>query len=65
LVPDQPPLAVHVVALVEDHVSVEDPPEESEVGFALIVTVGAAVPEVTVTFTLLFVLPFDPVQVMV
>ena len=65
MVPDQPPLAVHVVALVEDQVSVEDPLEEIDVGFALIVTVGAAVPEVTATFTLLFVLPFDPVQVMV
>jgi hypothetical protein len=45
--PDQPPLAVHVVALVLDQVSVELLPEVMVVGVALKLTVGAA--EVTVT----------------
>jgi hypothetical protein len=37
------PLPVQLVALVEDHVSVEDWPEVIEVGFALNATVGAGV----------------------
>ena len=41
LAPVQPPEAVHEVALVLDHVSVELPPEETEVGFAASVSVGA------------------------
>jgi hypothetical protein len=39
--PDHAPLAVHPVALVEDHVSVLEPPEPMLAGLALIVTVGA------------------------
>jgi hypothetical protein len=41
LAPLQPPEAVHEVALVEFHVSVEAPPLATEVGFAVNVTVGA------------------------
>ena len=41
LLPLQPPVAVHDVALVELHVSVEAPPLATEVGFAVNVTVGA------------------------
>jgi hypothetical protein len=40
LLPDHEPLAVHDVALVLDHVSVEDPPEATVVGDAVIVTVA-------------------------
>ena len=40
LVPDQLPEAVHVVALVEDQVSVEDSPLATEVGFAASDRVG-------------------------
>jgi hypothetical protein len=47
-VPLQPPDAVHDVALVELHVSVEVPPAGTLVGFAFKVAVGA---EVTVTVT--------------
>ena len=43
-VPLQPPMAVHEVALVELHVSVEAPPLAIEVGFAVNVTVGRARP---------------------
>jgi hypothetical protein len=48
LEPAQPPEAVHEVALVEDHVSVEAPPLATLVGLALKVTVGA---EAAVTVT--------------
>ena len=41
--PDQPPEAVHDVALVVTHVSVELPPEATAVGFAVNVSVGAGV----------------------
>jgi hypothetical protein len=41
LLPDQPPEAVQAVALVEDHVSTELPPEEIVLGPALMLTVGA------------------------
>ena len=50
-VPLQLPEAVHEVALVEDHVKVELPPEDMDVGDADIVTVGGGVetvPTVTV-----------------
>ena len=43
------PLRVALVALVEDQVSVELPPDVIEVGFAVMVAVGA--PDVTVTVT--------------
>jgi hypothetical protein len=61
LLPFQPPEAVHEVALVEFHVSVEAPPPATEAGFAVNVTVGTGV---TVTFTVATVLvPPAPVQV--
>jgi hypothetical protein len=41
-VPVQPPKAVQEVAFVEDQVSVELPPEVTDVGLAERVTVGAA-----------------------
>ena len=41
LLPDQAPEAVHAVACVDDHVSVELPPEAIVLGPALMVTVGA------------------------
>jgi hypothetical protein len=64
LVPDHAPAALHAVALVADHVSVELPPEVSELGLALILTVGAAaeVP-VTVTVSDWVAEPLGPVQV--
>ena len=43
LVPDHPPLAVQEVALVLDHVSVDELPEVTDVGLAERETVGAGV----------------------
>jgi hypothetical protein len=43
LVPLQPPAAVQVVTLALDHVSVEEPPDATFTGEALMVTVGADV----------------------
>ncbi len=69
--PLQPPEAVQEVAFVEDHVIVERAPLATVVGFAEIVTVGAAggggggVEDVTVTVAERAVLPPDPVQVRV
>ena len=40
LAPDQPPEAVQEVALVDDQVSVDDPPLAIDVGFAVSATVG-------------------------
>ena len=62
--PVQPPDAVQEVALVLDHVNVELPPEAMLVGFAVKVTVGAAIP-VTVTVAEDALLPPVPVQVSV
>jgi hypothetical protein len=61
LVPLQPPEAVHEVAWVELHVSVEAEPLVTELGFAVSVTVGRA-PTVTVAVATLLVPP-EPVQV--
>ena len=61
LVPDQAPEAVHVFALVDDQVSVEDPPLATDAGFATSDTVGAGGNTVTVTVAL--ALPPEPVQV--
>jgi len=61
--PVQPPLAVHDVALVLDHVTVELLPETIEVGLAVSVTVGAD--EVTVTVAEAGVVPPVPVQLSV
>jgi hypothetical protein len=62
--PVQPPEAVHEVAFVLDQVSVELAPEAIVVGFAVKVTVGAAIP-VTVTVAEDALLPPVPVQVSV
>ena len=61
LLPLQPPVAVHEVALVELHVSVELPPLAITVGFAVNVTVGVGT-TVTVAVATLLVPPV-PVQV--
>jgi len=52
LVPVQPPVAVHDVALVEDHVSLELPPAVMPVGLADRLTVGVGVAAATVTVVL-------------
>jgi hypothetical protein len=62
LVPDHAPEALQEVALVDDQVSVEEPPLTSEVGFAASDTVGAA--GVTVTLADALALPPGPVQTM-
>ena len=65
-VPDHAPAALQAVALVEDHVSVELRPAATELGLALIVTVGAVaavgVP-VTVTVVEWVAEPIGPLQV--
>ena len=58
-----PPVAMHDVALVELHVSVEDPPLAIVGGVAVRLTVGSA-PAATVTVAVAAVLvPPAPVQV--
>jgi hypothetical protein len=59
--PLQPPDAVHEVALVELHVSVEAPPEATVVGFAVNVAVGTGATVIVVVAMLL--VPPGPVQV--
>ena len=65
-VPDHAPEAVQDVALVEDQVSVDDPPLATDVGFAVIDTVGTGggggVP-VTLTCAEVLALPPGPLQV--
>lgn len=51
MVPDQPPDAAQLVALVDDHVSLEVAPDDTDVGEALSVSVGA-VPTETVLQTI-------------
>ena len=64
LAPDHPPAALQAVALVDDHVSVELLPEETELGLALILTVGApAEAPLTVIVVDLLADPEGPVQV--
>ena len=62
LAPDQAPVAVQLVALVDDHVSVELAPVATVLGLALIVTVGAGGVLLTVTVVLAESLPPAPVQ---
>ena len=57
--PDQSPDAPHEVALVEDHVSVDDSPLEILVGLAAKTSVGSGR---TVTVTLWLVVPPGPVH---
>ena len=59
--PDQPPDAVHAVALVEDHVKVDAAPLFTVLGFAEKLTVGDGV--VTETVADCVALPPEPVQV--
>ena len=63
-VPDQPPEAVHEVALVELQLRVELPPNATVVGLALKLAVGAGVVTVTVADCGVLVPP-APVQVSV
>jgi hypothetical protein len=63
LAPLQLPEAVQLVASVEFHVSVEEPPLETVAGLAVNVTVGAGA--TTVTVVLWLALPPAPVQVSV
>jgi hypothetical protein len=61
LLPDQPPEAVHAVALVDDQVNVEAAPLFTVLGVAERLTVGAA--GVTDTVAVCVALPPAPVQV--
>ena len=62
--PDQPPEAVQLVALVEDQLSIADPPLLTVVGLALTLTVGLTGAE-TLTVTDWLELPPGPLQVSV
>lgn len=64
-VPLHAPLAVHEVAFVDDHVSVEFAPSVMVAGLAAIVTVGAGGALLTVTVADAFALPPLPVHVSV
>jgi hypothetical protein len=66
LLPDHEPEAEQELALVDDQVSVEDPPPTTDVGFATSDTVGTGggggVPD-TMTVVEVLALPPEPVQV--
>ena len=66
LLPDHAPEAVQEVALVDDHVRVEDPPLATDVGFAASDTAGTGggggMPD-TITVVEVLALPPGPVQV--
>ena len=62
--PDQPPEAVQLLALVEDQFSIADPPRLTVVGLALRLTVGLTGAE-TLTVTDRLALPPGPLQVSV
>ena len=62
--PDQAPDAVHAVALLEDHVNVEEPPLLIVLGLALKLTVAEGF-ALTVTVADCAALPPDPLQVRV
>lgn len=62
LEPDQPPEAVQLVALLDDHVNVELPPTAMAAGLASSVTVGG---ELTVTVVLALAEPPEPLQLRV
>ena len=62
MAPAQPPDAAHDVALLELHVSVDDPPDATVVGDAEMLTVGAGT---TVTVVFVAALPPAPVQLSV
>lgn len=65
LLPDQAPVAVQLVALLDDQVSVVDPPAITDAGDALILTVGAGVVPLTFTVVDCEVDPPAPAQVSV
>jgi hypothetical protein len=65
LEPLHAPLAVQPVALVDDHVSVEEPPELNDVGFAEIVAVGAGFAVTVTVVDAACDVPPAPVQVSV
>ena len=58
----QPPVAVHVLAAVDDQVNVEEPPATTPAGFAVMTTVGFAA---TVTVAAPLDVPPAPVQLIV
>jgi hypothetical protein len=62
--PDHPPEAVQLLALVEDQLSIADPPLLTVVGLALRLTVGLTGAE-TLTVTDWLALPPGPLQVSV
>jgi hypothetical protein len=63
--PDQPPEAVQLVALLEDQVRVADEPLVTLVGLALRLTVGLGIVSVTWTVSAAAVVPLAPLQVSV
>jgi hypothetical protein len=60
LVPLQSPVAVHELALLDDHDNVEVPPLAIDAGLAVKLTVGAGI---TATDAVALALPPAPVQV--
>jgi hypothetical protein len=62
LVPLQSPVAVHELALLDDHDNVEVPPLAIDAGLAVKLTVGAGI---TATDAVALPLPPTPVQVSV
>jgi hypothetical protein len=62
LVPLQPPEAVHEVALVELHVSMEAPPTAMDIGFAVNITVAAPEPEMVTLAVAIVLAPPAPLQ---
>jgi hypothetical protein len=62
--PDQPPEAVQLLALLDDQLSIADPPLLTVVGLALRLTVGLTGAE-TLTVTDWLALPPGPLQVSV
>ena len=64
LVPDQSLLAVQKVALVETQVKVDEPPYETLVGEAVIVTVGGDTAHDAETKTTAEAVPYPPVELL-
>jgi hypothetical protein len=62
LLPDQPPEALHEVALADDQLSIAVPPCETWLGVAAIVIVGGGGNALTVTVVVLLVVPPAPLQ---
>jgi hypothetical protein len=64
LAPDQAPPAVHEVALLDDHVSVDEPPRAMVLGLALKLTVAVGL-ALTVTVAICAAVPPAPLHVRV